>query len=128
MRAISPQSTGGNLLKLVHLSNSFCLVSGARGACPLKVGDICKAEALIVSITNTNAGKAVKVKDFVTRNSQPIIEVVSSFPYYDRFEDYNNTFELLKEPNYLIEITSDAAIGILKLNEWFDWHKDTKPF
>jgi fatty acid synthase subunit alpha, fungi type len=124
MKAIFPQSIDGDLLKLVHLTNGFRLVGVAR---PLKVGDVCKAEARIVSVTNTDAGKAVKVKGFVTRDSQPIIEVVSSFLYRGKFEDYKNTFELLEEPDYLVEITSDAAVGVLKSKEWFDWHDETKP-
>ena len=124
MKAIFPASIDGDLLKLVHLSNGFRLVSGAR---PLKAGDICKAEARIVSVINTDAGKAVKVKGHVTRDGEPGIEVVSSFLYRGRFEDFQNTFEVLEEPDYLVEVTDDAAVGVLKSKEWFDWDDETKP-
>lgn len=124
MKAIFPQTIDGDLLKLVHLSNGFRLVNGAR---PLKVGDVCKAEARIVSVINTDAGKAVKVKGFVTRDGQPIIEVTSSFLYRGRFDDFKNTFELLEEPDYLVEIKDDAAVGVLKSKEWFEWDDETKP-
>ena len=124
MKAIFPASIDGDLLKLVHLSNGFRLVNGAR---PLKAGDVCKAEARIVSVINTDAGKAVKVKGFVTRDAQPVIEVVSSFLYRGRFDDFCNTFEVVEEPDYLVEVTNDAAVGVLKSKEWFDWDDETKP-
>lgn len=124
MKSIFPASIDGDLLKLVHLSNGFRLVSGAR---PLKAGDVCKAEARIVSVANTDAGKTVKVKGYVTRDGQPIIEVASSFLYRGRFDDFQNTFEVLEEPDYLVEVADDAAVSVLQSKEWFEWDDETKP-
>ena len=56
---VFPATIDSDLLKLVHRSNSFRVV---KGTTPLKTGDICKGEAHIVSVTNTDAGKAVRVK------------------------------------------------------------------
>ena len=64
-----------------------------EGAKPLQVGDICRPEARIVSVTNSNEGKVVKVKGYCCRNNQAVIEVISSFLYRGRFVDYENTFE-----------------------------------
>ncbi|KAI0685962.1 fatty acid synthase [Cytidiella melzeri] len=124
MKAIFPSSIDGDLLKLVHLSNGFRLVDGAA---PLKAGDVCQSEARIVSVTNTDAGKAVKVKGIVKRAGQPVIEVVSSFLYRGRFEDFQNTFEVLEEPDYIVELPDDASVGVLKSKEWFEWDDETKP-
>ena len=124
MKAIFPQSIDGDLLRLVHLSNGFRLINGAR---PLKAGDVCQAEARIVAVTNTDVGKVVKVKGFVTRGGQPIIEVVSSFLYRGRFDDFQNTFELIEEPDYLVEVPDEAAVSVLKSKEWFEWDDETKP-
>ena len=55
MKSIFPTFIDGDLLKLVHLSNGFRMLDGAK---PLQV---CNAEAHIVSVTNTDAGKVVKV-------------------------------------------------------------------
>jgi hypothetical protein len=44
MKSIFPGAIDGDLLKLVHLSNSFRTVEGAK---PLQVGDICRPEARI---------------------------------------------------------------------------------
>ncbi|KAI0649410.1 fatty acid synthase [Trametes meyenii] len=124
MKAIFPASIDGDLLKLVHLSNGFRLLDGAK---PLKAGDVCKAEARIVAVTNSDAGKAVKVKGYVIRGDERVIEVVSSFLYRGRFGDFENTFEVFEEPDYVVELPTDAAVGVLQSKEWFDWDDETKP-
>ncbi|KAJ7077160.1 fatty acid synthase [Mycena belliarum] len=124
MKSIFPASIDGDLLKLVHLSNGFRMVDGAK---PLQVGDVCKAEATIVSVTNTDAGKVVKVKGHVFRAGKPVIEVVSSFLYRGRFTDYENTFETTEEPDYIVALESDAAVGVLQSKEWFEWIDESKP-
>ena len=124
MKAIFPAPIDGDLLKLVHLSNGFRLLEGAK---PLKAGDVCKAEARIVAVTNGDAGKTVKVKGYVTRDGERVIEVVSSFLYRGRFSDYENTFEILEEPDYVVELPTEAAVGVLQSKEWFEWDDETKP-
>jgi fatty acid synthase subunit alpha, fungi type len=62
MKSIFPAAVDGDLLKLVHLCNGFRMVNGAK---PLAVGDVCKAEARIISVINASEGKIVKVKGFV---------------------------------------------------------------
>jgi hypothetical protein len=88
MKAIFPSALDGDLLKLVHLSNGFRMLEEAK---PYKVGDVCKAEARILSVTNTNEGKIVKVKGHVCCGGKPVIEVVSAFLYRGWFTDYHNT-------------------------------------
>jgi fatty acid synthase subunit alpha len=83
MKFIFP-AIDGDLLKLVHLSNSFQMVEGAK---PFQVGDDCCPEARIVSVTNSSEGKDVKVKGHCYRNNLPVIEVVSSFLHRGRFVD-----------------------------------------
>ena len=90
MKSICPSAIDGDLLKLVPWSNGFRMMEGAS---PLQAGDVCRAEAHIVSVTNTNEGKIVKVKGYVYRGRQAVVEVVSSFLYRGRFFDYENTFE-----------------------------------
>ncbi|KAF9467993.1 fatty acid synthase [Collybia nuda] len=124
MKSIFPAVIDGDLLKLVHLSNGFRMVNGAK---PLQAGDVCKAEARIVSVTNANEGKIVKVKGQVYRDSQPVIEVVSAFLYRGRFVDYENTFETTEEPDYIVPLETDAAVGVLQSKEWFGWDDASKP-
>lgn len=124
MKSIFPSSIDGDLLKLVHLTNGFRLMEGAT---PLQAGDVCVAKARIASVINTDAGKAVKVRGFVMRGGKRVIEVTSSFLYRGRFTDYENTFEMVEEPDYLVNVANDAAVGVLQSKEWFDWHDEAKP-
>ena len=124
MKSIFPSAIDGDLLKLVHLSNGFRLVESAR---PLQAGDICNAEATIASVRNTDAGKVVKVKGHVYREGTPVIEVDSAFLYRGRFTDFENTFETIHEPDYVIELENDAAVGVLESKEWFEWDDDSTP-
>ena len=124
MQSIFPDSVDGDLLNLVHLSNGFRMVPQAG---LLQVGDVCRAEAKIVSVTNSDVGKTVKVKGTVLRAGKPVIEVTSAFLYRGRFIDYDNTFELVEETDYLVEIKTDADIGVLQAKEWFEWDDATAP-
>ncbi|EGN98830.1 hypothetical protein SERLA73DRAFT_168429 [Serpula lacrymans var. lacrymans S7.3] len=124
MKSIFPAAIDGDLLKLVHLSNGFRMVDGAQ---PLLAGDVCTAHARIASVKNTDAGKAVQVKGYVYRGGQAVIEVVSSFLYRGRFVDYENTFETVDEPDYVVEVVNDAAVGVVQSKEWFQWDDETKP-
>ena len=76
MKAIFPETIDGDLLKLVHLSNGFRMIGGAK---PLVVGDVCHSEAQVAAVINNDSGKVVKVKGHVIRDGKPVIEVVSSF-------------------------------------------------
>lgn len=98
------------------------------GAAPLLAGDVCKSEARISSVTNTDAGKAVKVTGFVTRDGKPIIEVTSAFLYRGRFTDFNQTFDIIQEKDHLVEFEAPAEVAVLLSKEWFQWDDDAKPF
>ncbi|KAH9945014.1 fatty acid synthase [Epithele typhae] len=124
MKAIFPTPVDGDLLKLVHLSNGFRLLDGAKS---LKAGDVCKAEARIVAVINSDAGKTVRVKGYVIRDGEKVIEVTSSFLYRGRFDDFENTFEVVEEPEYLVELPTEASVGVLQSKEWFEWDDETKP-
>ena len=82
---------------------------------------MCYSEARIASVTNIDAGKVVKVKGHVYRTGAPVTEVVSAFLYRDRFTDYENTFEIMEEPDYLADLLDDAAVGVLQSKECFEW-------
>ena len=70
--------------------------------------------------------KIIKVKGNVYRYGQPVIKVVSSFLYRGRFTDYENTFEITEEPDYLVPLDTDAAVGVLQSKEWFEWESESR--
>ncbi|KAG8830694.1 3-oxoacyl-[acyl-carrier-protein] synthase [Serendipita sp. 399] len=54
IQAIFPESINSDLLKLVHLSNKFTIIPGTT---PLLAGHMCKSEARIESVTNTDVAR-----------------------------------------------------------------------
>jgi acyl dehydratase len=121
MKAIFPSAIDGDLLKLVHLSNGFRAIPGSR---PLKAGDVCRAEARVVAVVNGDSGKTVRVSGHVLCEDNPVIEVHSAFLYRGRFTDYENTFETIDEPDYAVELATDADVGVLQSKDWFEWADD----
>lgn len=124
MKSIFPSSIDGDLLRLVHLSNGFKMVPGAE---PLKVGDACKSEAKVVSVTNSREGKTVKVKGFLYTDGKAVMEFHSAFLYRGQFTDFETTFDTVQEPDYLVNLATDASVGVLQSKEWFAWLDETKP-
>lgn len=123
MKLIFPSAIDGDLLKLVHMSNGFRMVDGAK---PLQVGMSAKRR-LASSVINANESKIVKVNGYVYRAGERVIEVVSPFLYRSRFVDYENTFETTEELDYGVPLESDAAAGVLQSKEWEGWEDETKP-
>ncbi|KAF5389975.1 hypothetical protein D9757_013855 [Collybiopsis confluens] len=107
IKSIFPGSVDGDLLKLVHLSNSFRMVNGAK---PFQAGDVCRSEAKIVSVVNSQPGKSFPPSS--TAVSSPISKT---------------TFEITEEPDYVVTLDSEAEIGVLQSKEWYDWEDETKP-
>ncbi|KZS94178.1 fatty acid synthase [Sistotremastrum niveocremeum HHB9708] len=124
MQAIFPETIDGDLLKLVHLSNAFRMINGAS---PLAVGDVCQAEARIASVANSDSGKTVKVTGVVKRAGVPVIEVTSAFLYRGRFVDHATTFEIVKEDDYSVRLSTEPEVAVLKSKEWFGWDNDASP-
>ena len=55
IKAIFPKSVDGDLLKLVHLSNGYKMITGAA---PLKKGDVVSTKAEIKAVLNQPSGEA----------------------------------------------------------------------
>ncbi|KAI7955320.1 hypothetical protein MJO28_005720 [Puccinia striiformis f. sp. tritici] len=122
MKPLFPKSIPGDLLALVHLSNRFDM----RDRAPkLKVGDTVTSEAKIASITNGETGKTVAVKGtvFLLKDGEktPVMDVLSSFFYRGRFDDFDATFESEDDPEYKVTMGSTTDISVLKSKDWFDW-------
>lgn len=124
MKAIFPTEIDGDLLKLVHLSNGFRVLDNVE---PLRAGDVCSAEARVVSVTNSDSGKTAKVKGYVLRKGAPVIEVTSSFLYRGRFTDFENTFETSDEMDYVVNLEKPTSVAILQSKPWFEWDDDSVP-
>ena len=47
--------------------------------------------------------------------------------HWGQFTDFENTFETINEPDYLIELGNGTAVGVLESKEWFEWDNDLMP-
>lgn len=116
IKAIFPKAVDGDLLKLVHLSNGYRMIPGAK---PLSEGDVISTSAIVKSVVNQPNGKIVEVVGTLTRENKPVMEVTSSFFYRGSYSDFETTFEKTVEPIYQIEVKSAKDIAVLKSKEWF---------
>jgi fatty acid synthase subunit alpha len=100
------------------------MIPGSR---PLKAGDVCRAEAWVVAVVNGDSGKTVRVFGPVLCEDNPVMEVQSAYFFRGRFTDYENTFETIDEPDYAVELITDADVGVLLSKDWFEWADESKP-
>ncbi|KAI9713282.1 MAG: beta subunit of fatty acid synthetase [Chrysothrix sp. TS-e1954] len=115
-KPIFPRSIDGDLLKLVHLSNSFRMMPGAE---PLRSGDNVDTTARVNAVINQDAGKMVEVCGTITRQGQAIMEVVSQFLYRGSYDDFENTFQRTNEKAMNVHLATSRDVAILRSKEWF---------
>lgn len=86
------------------------------------------SDAKIASITNSETGKTVSVKGtvFLLKDGLrvPVMDVLSSFFYRGRFDDYHATFMSEDEPEYKVKMNTSTDIAVLRSKEWFDWTEE----
>jgi hypothetical protein len=61
---------------------------------------------------NGDFSKTVRVSGRVLCEGNPVMEVQSAFFFCGRFPDYENPFETTGEPDYTIELITDADVGV----------------
>jgi fatty acid synthase subunit beta, fungi type len=115
-KPIFPRTIDGDLLKLVHLSNGFRMLPGAT---PIKKDDVLDTTAEVNAVINQDSGKMVEVCGTITREGQPIMEVVSQFLYRGAYTDFENTFQRKMETPMRVYLSSTKDIAVLQSKEWF---------
>lgn len=121
INAIFPKTVDGDLLKLVHLSNGYRMIPGAK---LLKTGDKVSTKAEIKSVLNQSSGKLVEVVGTISRDNLPVMEVTSQFLYRGDYKDFENTFSKVAETPYELRIKTSKDLAILKSKEWFELDED----
>ncbi|KAH3663945.1 hypothetical protein WICMUC_005884 [Wickerhamomyces mucosus] len=121
IKAIFPDSVDGDLIKLVHLSNSYKMIAGAA---PLEKGDAVSSYAEIRSVINQDTGKVVEVVGIITREGKAVLEVSSSFFYRGEYKDFENTFSKITEAPFKLHIKSAKDLAVLNSKEWFEQETD----
>ena len=111
----------GDLMKLVHLSNSFNVLK--RGKL-MKVGDKIKTVAKVVSIRNESTGKAVEVEAIAHCDGEPLIQLNSKFFFRGKFDDHHRCFSRKEDEITYVTLTSDAEVAVLKAKQWITFVPD----
>ncbi len=102
-----------DMLKLVHLSNSFRLVGGE-----LREGDEVDSVSQVTSITNQGSGKMVEVTCSVRKNGIAAIEIITRFLFRGSYTDDENTFQRTTETPISLSIPSLEALTVLRTRKW----------
>ncbi|KAF2280045.1 beta subunit of fatty acid synthase [Westerdykella ornata] len=116
-KPIFPRAIDGDLLKLVHLSNGFRMLPGAK---PLRKGDVLDTTARINAVLNQDSGKMVEVCGTLTRDGLPVMEVTSQFLYRGAYSDFENTFQRKIETPMQLHLATKKDVAILSSKEWFN--------
>lgn len=116
IKSIFPKTVDGDLLRLVHLSNGYKMLPGAK---PLEKDDVVSSTAEIRSVVNQDSGKVVEVVGTIYREGKPVMEVNSQFLYRGDYNDFENTFSKNTEQPFQLHIKSAKDLAVLKSKEWF---------
>lgn len=115
-KPIFPRAIDGDLLNLVHLSNSFRMMPGTE---PLKKGDVVSTSAQVNAVLNQDAGKMVEVCGTIMNQGKAVMEVTSQFLYRGSYNDYENTFQRTNEKTMQVHLATSRDVAVLRSKEWF---------
>ncbi|EAW11677.1 putative fatty acid synthase subunit beta [Aspergillus clavatus NRRL 1] len=105
----------GDMLRLLHLSNSFELLDGVE---TLREGDRISPEGRLTAIRiRKGSGKVVEAEGLLRRNGSPVIRVRSTFILTGEYTDYENTFAV-EEESFRLALSSKKDLALLKSRPW----------
>ncbi|XPT03480.1 Fatty-acyl-CoA synthase system [Ascochyta lentis] len=122
VRPLMASEIGGDLLRLLHRSNSFEYVEGTS---PLRIGDEVEINSQVTAVTVSSSGKLVEVSAVILRSSLPVLKVTSSFLIQGRFPAQDKSFRLYEEPELKIAIETLPLVAVLKSRSWITWTTET---
>ncbi|OGM42218.1 putative fatty acid synthase subunit beta [Aspergillus bombycis] len=106
----------GDLLRLVHLSNS---IRYAPGAAPLEVNDVVTTKSQVRAVTIKETGKTISVEAQILRSKTLVATVTSEFFIKGSFSDYETTFSHQDEAATELKVQSAIDEALLRDREWF---------
>lgn len=114
LQTLMDPSIDGDILKLVHLSNSFETVSSE----PIRVGNVVESEMRILEVENSASGKRIKVEGAVTRDGKAAVKIVSEFFIRGNFSKE----ALVSNKNYAtqksVALGDEASVLVLQSKPW----------
>ncbi|EIT75554.1 enoyl reductase domain of FAS1 [Aspergillus oryzae 100-8] len=106
----------GDLLRLVHLSNS---IRYTPGAAPLEVNDVVTTKSQVRAVTIKETGKTISVEAQIFRSKTLVATVTSEFFIKGSFSDYETTFSHQDEAATELKVQSAIDEALLRDREWF---------
>ncbi|KAJ1737075.1 fatty acid synthase alpha subunit Lsd1, partial [Coemansia sp. Benny D160-2] len=116
-KCLMTQTCDGDLTRLVHLSNAFRLLPGARGG--LRTGQTLHSEARITSVRDGDAGRSVVVQGVVVADGFAAVEIVTSFLFRGHAPDFGSNFTHTREQPVFLTLDSRNILALLRSKEWF---------
>ncbi|RDW67213.1 Fatty acid synthase subunit beta [Aspergillus mulundensis] len=114
-------SVTGDMLRLLHLSNSFEYCEGVE---PLKEGDRLSPEGRLTSIKiKKGVGKVVEAEAVLLRNGTPTMSLKSAFILLGEYTDYETTFGI-EEEKICFTLSSKKEVALLKARRWLVLQED----
>ncbi|RHZ19227.1 hypothetical protein DYB37_003435 [Aphanomyces astaci] len=107
----------GDLLRLVHLSHSYTLLSSTDDG-SFAAGDSVVSTGFVTAMRNNASGKLVQGVIVVAKNGVDVVRVQSEFLIRGAFTDHHHTFEKT-ESTHVVHLADKAAVTILADKSWF---------
>ncbi|KAI9826698.1 MAG: beta subunit of fatty acid synthetase [Phylliscum demangeonii] len=120
MQPLFSKAIGGDLLRLVHLSNGFKMVQDAT---PLRAEDQVQVTSQVNSIVIQDAGKMVEVAGVIWRDGDAVMEITSQFLYRGTYTDFESTFQKTQETPTQVRLNSARDVAVLLSKAWFHLDK-----
>lgn len=107
-----------NLLRLVHLQNSFEWIS------PIHDNDILAIKSHVSSLVVQESGTLVEVKATISRSGRPIVTVASQFMLRDakKIPPGIIPFRTVEAQPYRVTLGTACVVSVLESKPWFQRH------
>ncbi|KAH8723176.1 fatty acid synthase beta subunit dehydratase [Phaeosphaeriaceae sp. PMI808] len=110
----------GNLLDLVHVSNSFKVKPGVQ---PLAEGDVVETRSRVTAVVIQASGKMVEVEAHIFRGNQLVMEIRSQFLIRGNYVDQECCFQVTEEAPVELQIKSTSQLQVFLAKSWLQFDK-----
>ncbi|ORX46933.1 hypothetical protein BCR36DRAFT_99854 [Piromyces finnis] len=121
-KTIFAKEFDADITRLVHMNNGYEVVDPR----PLKVGEVVDTRSIISAVTNLDSGKLIEVTGHVFREGKEYVKVTSSFLCRGKFDDYNMTFNIREEPEYILEVKDENILNALMTRQYVSFTEPEK--
>ena len=106
---------GGDLFRLLHRSNAFERLPGAK---TLQIGDVLETSSCIKSIKIQSQGKLVEIVATIRKGTEVIMRVTSNFFIQGQFSSDKHDFRSVDEPEIRVKVNSATLQDLLLTRKW----------